>query len=89
MFPEYVERYNHHQQQLSAQIIPEQVSQEASQVENKPMLENVVNPAGENVKRVDTPRDRRKDRKQSFPTWMMLLLVSIFGIVMALPLLQL
>ncbi|KAH7546989.1 ubiquitin-conjugating enzyme E2 34 [Ziziphus jujuba] len=88
MFPEYVERYNQQQQQLSAQIIPEQAPPEPSQVENKPLLENIVNPAGDNV-RVDAPGDRRKDRKQSFPTWMMLLLVSIFGIVMALPLLQL
>lgn len=91
MFPEYVEKYNQQQQQqLSAQIIAEKASQEPSQLENsKPLLDKVANSAGENDERVDVPRDRRKEKKQPFPTWMMLLLVSIFGIVMALPLLQL
>ncbi|KAF3451947.1 hypothetical protein FNV43_RR08043 [Rhamnella rubrinervis] len=91
MFPEYVEKYNQQQQQQhSARIAAEKASQGASQLENsKPLLEKVVNSAGENDVRVDAPRDRRKEKRQPFPTWMMLLLVSIFGVVMALPLLQL
>jgi ubiquitin-conjugating enzyme E2 J2 len=85
LFPEYVEKYN--QQQLSERLLVEQMSPGPSQEENSsaPMLERVVNSVGEDVKRIDAV----KDRKQSLPTWMMFVLVSIFGIVMALPLLQL
>jgi len=83
LFPDYVEKYN--QQQLSERLVAEQVSPGPSQEENStPMLERVVN-----SERIDAVKDRRKDRKQSLPTWMMFVLVSIFGIVMALPLLQL
>ena len=68
----------------------EQMSPGPSQEENSTsMLERVVNSVGEDMKRKDAVKDRRKDRKQSLPTWMMFVLVSIFGIVMALPLLQL
>lgn len=86
MFPEYVDNYNQQQQQ---QLSPEQVQTYTSEIEDsKPLLEKANDSAGD-VKRVDDRNDRRKDRKQSIPTWMMLLLFSIFGLVMALPLLQL
>lgn len=86
MFPEYVEKYN--QQRLAEQQVLEQVSPDVPQEENsKPNVEKVGNL--EDMKTVDTLKDTRKNKKQPFPTWMMLLLVSIFGIVMALPLLQL
>ncbi|KAL0009676.1 hypothetical protein SO802_004784 [Lithocarpus litseifolius] len=81
LFPEYVEKYN--QQLLSEKLVAEQVSPELSQEERVPKS------VGEDVKRVDAVQDRRKAKKESFPPWMMFLLVSIFGIVMALPLLQL
>jgi ubiquitin-conjugating enzyme E2 J2 len=88
LFPEYVEKYN--QQQLAEKLVAEQVSAEMSREENStPMLERVPNSLGEDVQRIDAVKVGRKARKQSFPTWMMFLLVSIFGIVMALPLLQL
>ncbi|XP_030971572.1 probable ubiquitin-conjugating enzyme E2 33 isoform X2 [Quercus robur] len=88
LFPEYVEKYN--QQLLSEKLAAEQVSPELTQEENSSlMLERVPKSVGEDVKRVDAVQDRRKAKKESFPTWMMFLLVSIFGIVMALPLLQL
>ncbi|GMY34897.1 probable ubiquitin-conjugating enzyme E2 33 isoform X2 [Fagus crenata] len=88
LFPEYVEKYN--QQQLAEKLVAEQVSAEMSREENStPMLERVPNSLGEDLQRIDAVKDGRKARKQSFPTWMMFLLVSIFGIVMALPLLQL
>ncbi|XP_059458113.1 ubiquitin-conjugating enzyme E2 34-like [Corylus avellana] len=88
LFPEYVDKYN--QQQLSERLVVEQMSPGPSQEENStPMLGRVVNSVGEDMKRIDAVKDRRKDRKQSLPTWMMFVLVSIFGIVMALPLLQL
>ncbi|KAG2728497.1 hypothetical protein I3843_01G203300 [Carya illinoinensis] len=85
LFPEYVDKYNQQQQQLSEKLITEQVSPDPSQKNSTPMLERVINSAGEDT----VVKDRRINRKQSFPTWMMFLLVSIFGIVMALPLLQL
>lgn len=83
-----MEKYN--QQLLSEKLAAEQVSPEPSQVENSSlMLERVPKSVGNDVKRVDAVQDRRKAKEESFPTWMMFLLVSIFGIVMALPLLQL
>lgn len=86
LFPEYVEKYN--EQQLAEQRVSEQVSPESPNEENsRPEVKKVG--SGEDRKTIDTPKEARKNRKQSFPTWMMLLLVSIFGIVMALPLLQL
>lgn len=87
LFPEYVEKYN--QQLLSEKLAAEQVSPEPSQEENSSLLERVPKSVGEDLKRVEAVQDRRKAKKESFPTWMMFLLVSIFGIVMALPLLQL
>ncbi|KAK9231864.1 hypothetical protein WN943_022104 [Citrus x changshan-huyou] len=86
LFPEYVEKYN--EQQLAEQRVSEQLSPESRNEENsRPKVEKVG--SGEDMKTIDTPKEARKNRKQSFPTWMLLLLVSIFGIVMALPLLQL
>ncbi|KAJ7963366.1 Ubiquitin-conjugating enzyme, E2 [Quillaja saponaria] len=86
MFPEYVDKYN--QQQLVEQVVSERLSSEPSQDESsRLMLDKVVKPTGD-MKRVDDVKGGRKHRKQSFPTWMLLLLFSIFGIVMALPLLQ-
>ena len=83
MFPEYVDKYN---QQLLAS---EQMSSEMPYDESsRPVLEKVLDSA-EGMKRVDGLKDMRKNKKQPFPTWMMLLLFSIFGVVMALPLLQL
>lgn len=88
LFPEYVEKYN--QQQHSEQIISEQVKPDVMQEEkSRSALEKLDNSLGEDAKRVDTPNGQRRNGKQTFPTWLMLLLVSIFGLVMALPLLQL
>uniref|UniRef100_A0A2P2L904 E2 ubiquitin-conjugating enzyme n=3 Tax=Rhizophora mucronata TaxID=61149 RepID=A0A2P2L904_RHIMU len=85
LFPEYVEKYN--QQQQSEQV--EQMSSDVPQEEkSRSRLENLGNSPGDE-KNVDTLKDARRNRKQTFPTWMMLLLVSILGVVMALPLLQL
>lgn len=82
MFSEYVDKYN--QQQLSKKLAAEQVTPGLSQEISTPMKR-----VGEDGKRVDAVKDMKIDRKQSLPTWLMFLLVSIFGIVMALPLLQL
>lgn len=86
LFPEYVEKHN--EQQLAEQRVSEQLSPESPNEENSRQKVEKVG-LGEDMKTIDTAKQARKNRKQSFPTWMMLLLVSIFGIVMALPLLQL
>ncbi|XP_058005140.1 ubiquitin-conjugating enzyme E2 34 isoform X2 [Hevea brasiliensis] len=83
LFPEYVEKFN--QQQHSEQIISERVPQEEK---SRPSMEKLDNSL-EDLNRIDTLKDTRRNAKHTFPTWVMLLLVSIFGIVMALPLLQL
>nr|VDD42727.1 unnamed protein product [Brassica oleracea] len=84
LFPEYVEKYN--QQQLAEQT--QQTAPESPQESNS---------KAESAKTVDTTKEdsdgglkeRRKNKKQGLPAWIILLLVSVFGVVMALPLLQL
>ena len=90
LFPEYVEKYE--QQQVSVRTVPEQVSTAPAQEENlRPLLDKHGNSIGGEVNnnRVEGRKDVKNQRRQSFPTWVVLLLVSIFGILMALPLLQL
>jgi ubiquitin-conjugating enzyme E2 J2 len=87
MFPEYVEKYE--QQQLAEQPVVEQASPAASprQEENsRPLLDKNGNTIKEVKNGAEAPKQHKK---QPFPTWMLLLLVSFVGIVMALPLLQL
>ncbi|KAI4329021.1 hypothetical protein L6164_021328 [Bauhinia variegata] len=87
MFPEYVEKYN--QQQLCEQVASACVPSELSRDEgSRPILEKVAQ-SKEEMKRVDELKNARGNSKQAFPTWVMLLLFSIVGVVMALPLLQL
>ncbi|XP_061340883.1 ubiquitin-conjugating enzyme E2 34-like [Gastrolobium bilobum] len=88
MFPEYVEKYN--QQQLSEQVASERVSSEMSHDKSsKPVLDKNLDSTRADMQRVGELKDVRKNKKQPFPTWVMLLLISIFGVVMTLPLLQL
>lgn len=85
LFPEYVEKYN--QQQLAEQATSQQAPPESPQKENtKPESEKLVNPTNQGPGGLN---DRRRDKRQALPTWIILLLVSVFGVVMALPLLQL
>ena len=84
LFPEYVEKHN--QELHSEQHVSSQAPQEDK---SRPKLEKLGDSSMEDAKRVDALQDARRNRKQPFPTWMMVLLVSIFGVVMALPLLQL
>ncbi|KAJ1390585.1 Ubiquitin-conjugating enzyme E2 [Sesbania bispinosa] len=88
MFPEYVEKYN--QQQLAEQVASERVASEtALDKSSRSVLDKNLDSTGQDMKRVDGLKDVRKNKRQPFPTWMLLLLFSIFGVVMALPLLQL
>ncbi|CAN1287256.1 Ubiquitin-conjugating enzyme E2 34 [Linum perenne] len=86
LFPEYVEKYN--LQQQSSQLASD-ASPEITQDENSRPTPEKADGHPEEAARVDQAKVARRNRKQAFPTWVMLLLVSIFGIVMALPLLQL
>ncbi|KAK6914618.1 hypothetical protein RJ641_019735 [Dillenia turbinata] len=83
MFPEYVEQYN--QQQLCEQSVLDPGTPLPPPEDSTPMLNRAQH---DEVKKVETLNDRMNNRRQSFPTWLLLLLVSVFGIVMALPLLQ-
>ncbi|XP_022152623.1 ubiquitin-conjugating enzyme E2 34-like [Momordica charantia] len=86
LFPEYVEKYNQQQQQSEQLVVEHDSSRLSEEGEARHLLEK-VKPTEENVKKGDT-EDVKRNRKQSFPTWVMLLLFSIFGVLMALPLLQ-
>ncbi|XP_052175540.1 ubiquitin-conjugating enzyme E2 34-like isoform X2 [Diospyros lotus] len=89
IFPEYVQKYE--QKQLADQRVEEHESTAHNLKSNsRPLLEKMGNSKQEeNPKRVEGPRDLKNARKQSIPTWVLLVLFSIFGVVMALPLLQL
>jgi ubiquitin-conjugating enzyme E2 J2 len=79
LFPEYVEK--HYEQKLGEhQVVAEQ--EENSRGKK-------VEEGGDGKKDDILNEAARRKRKESFPTWMVLLLFSILGIVMALPLLQL
>ncbi|RXH67571.1 hypothetical protein DVH24_027718 [Malus domestica] len=73
IFPEYVEKYN--QQQLT----PEQVSSDPSQENSRPLLKKVDDSTG-GMKRVDALKEAGNKKRQSVPTWMMVLLISVFGV---------
>lgn len=85
MFPEYVEKYE--QMQLASKVDQEPVPDlEDSSVS---LAKKTGNSNAENLNKVEARRDHKNGRRQPLPTWLVLLLVSVFGIVMALPLLQL
>ncbi|XP_076925245.1 putative ubiquitin-conjugating enzyme E2 33 [Bidens hawaiensis] len=84
LFPEYVEKYE--EQRLSEQPVLEEQPVVAKQEENSQELLDKK----DEVKGVEAPKEDVKEaKKQSFPMWMVLLLVSFVGLVMALPLMQL
>ncbi|KAK2406665.1 Ubiquitin-conjugating enzyme E2 34 [Trifolium repens] len=89
MFPEYVENYN--QQLLSEQAASEQHASSESRHDksSRSVSETNLDSTPEDIKKVEGLNGVRRNKKQPFPTWLMLLLFSIFGVVMALPLLQL
>ncbi|CAL0308885.1 unnamed protein product [Lupinus luteus] len=83
MFPEYVEKYK--EQQLASERISLEMSIDES---TRPAPEKVLD-LMDDVNRVNELKDVRRNKRQPSPTWMVFLLVCIFGVVMALPLLQL
>ncbi|KAL7603676.1 hypothetical protein Lser_V15G17783 [Lactuca serriola] len=86
LFPEYVEKYE--EQWVSEQAVVEEVEGSPVVARKEENLQPLVEK--KEVKRMELAKEEVKQaRKQSFPTWMLLLLVSFVGLVMALPLLQL
>ncbi|KAH9612994.1 hypothetical protein KSS87_012586 [Heliosperma pusillum] len=85
LFPEYVEKYK---QQLAEQTKTESSPAPAQEDTSLPNSEGIDGNKPKDLGNAGV-QGRRNKQKQSIPTWMMLLLVSIFGLVMALPLLQL
>ncbi|KAL8151676.1 hypothetical protein V2J09_021484 [Rumex salicifolius] len=81
MFPEYVEIYNTKQQDESA------VSPAPSPERNNAKLKKEDNVL-DRLQAEDNKNNKRNKRKQPLPTWLLLLMFSIFGFVIALPLLQ-
>ncbi|XP_045789714.1 ubiquitin-conjugating enzyme E2 34-like [Trifolium pratense] len=87
MFPEYVDNYNLQQEQAASE---QHASSESHQDKSsRSVSETNLDSAGEDMKKVEGLNAVRRNKKQPFPTWLMFLLFSIFGVVMALPLLQL
>lgn len=82
-----MEKYE--RQQLPSQPVPEQVSSVPTEAEkSRPLLEEHDNSAKDEANRAKPLKDVKNQQRKSVPTWLLLLLVSIFGVVMALPLLQ-
>eukprot|EP00262_Sarcandra_glabra_P018393 TRINITY_DN6582_c0_g1_i3.p1 TRINITY_DN6582_c0_g1~~TRINITY_DN6582_c0_g1_i3.p1 ORF type:complete len:150 (+),score=16.25 TRINITY_DN6582_c0_g1_i3:685-1134(+) len=84
MFPEYVDKYN--QLQMAEQSVSERLSHKVDVKTTSAMLGNAMKQEGTGIEETNDGRNRRRTKK--FPFWLLLLLVSVFGIVMALPLLQ-
>ncbi|KAG9450939.1 hypothetical protein H6P81_010904 [Aristolochia fimbriata] len=89
LFPEHVERYNQ-QLQNSKQVVSEQTLSRRETSKFGGPTTVVVN--GTNVEGKDREEiandGRNRSRTKKFSFWLLLLLASVFGIVMALPLLQ-
>lgn len=86
LFPEYVEKY---EEQLSAEQSVEPAAPASILDKNsEPSLKKQC--AEKELQNVEIPKELNNlQRRRSLPTWLLLLLVFIFGVVMALPLLQL
>ncbi|WOL06514.1 ubiquitin-conjugating enzyme E2 34-like [Canna indica] len=83
LFPEYVEKYQ--QQQAPTQSISEPQTMDESSNHSTPTEEN--SKQGGQDREIVYDANKRRQSKQ-VPFWLVLLLLSIFGVVMALPLLQ-
>ncbi|GMH03845.1 hypothetical protein Nepgr_005684 [Nepenthes gracilis] len=88
MFPEYVEKYNQQQQLSKEAEAEESTTSSCEDIPMHPKHDGLANDMQGNSNNVEDRMEKRNNGRQSFPTWMLLLLFSIFGLVMALPLLQ-
>ncbi|RCV20262.1 hypothetical protein SEVIR_4G039900v4 [Setaria viridis] len=86
LFPEYVEKYNQQQQleNTAAESEPREnpaAPAPSPAVQQAPVVANRAQPVAE--------AHREKNQKKAVPFWMVLVMFSVFGAVMALPLMQL
>ncbi|PWZ17822.1 putative ubiquitin-conjugating enzyme E2 33 [Zea mays] len=85
LFPEYVEKYNQQLQleNTAAEPVPQENPAPAPSpaVQQAPTVANRAQPLAE--------ARRDKNQKKAVPFWMVLVMFSVFGAVMALPLMQL
>jgi len=92
LFPEYVEKYSQQQvaeEEAATQQTTTSENQDFPQKDNaKVESEKSVGLKKESIQEVGL-KERRRNKKEALPGWIVLLLVSIVGVVMALPLLQL
>ncbi|XP_010482359.1 PREDICTED: probable ubiquitin-conjugating enzyme E2 33 [Camelina sativa] len=88
LFPEYVEKYSQ-QQVAEEEAATQQKTPEDSPESEKPKVESdkSVGLKKEGIQEMGL-KERRRNKKEALPGWIVLLLVSIVGVVMALPLLQ-
>jgi len=88
MFPEYVEKYE--QQQLADQSNLDQMPMSPTHGNLRPSSSRgrIDNSNVVNLNKADALKEQKDPKRQRFPAWVVFLLVSMFGIVMALPLLQ-
>ncbi|XP_010442532.1 PREDICTED: probable ubiquitin-conjugating enzyme E2 33 [Camelina sativa] len=88
LFPEYVEKYSQ-QQVAEEEAATQQKTPEDSPESENPKVESEKSVAikKEGIQEVGL-KERRRNKKEALPGWIVLLLVSIVGVVMALPLLQ-
>ncbi|MQM08188.1 hypothetical protein Taro_041047 [Colocasia esculenta] len=85
LFPEYIEKHN--QLTNKEQLAPGQKLRENPRPVAGIVERRVARPEGEGD---DAPRvEARRGRSKKVPVWLLVLLASVFGFVMALPLLQL
>ncbi|XP_020578883.1 ubiquitin-conjugating enzyme E2 34-like [Phalaenopsis equestris] len=90
LFPEYVEKYNHNQLRAVEQSVSEQPTQK-QQPNPTPSTTYEAAKRPENATEQNIPVNIARNRQQTrnVPLWLLLLLASVFGVVMALPLFQL
>ncbi|XP_051147673.1 ubiquitin-conjugating enzyme E2 34-like [Andrographis paniculata] len=89
LFPEYIEKY---EEQIAAEQLAEEVVQVQSPAQDEKSGSTLKKRGGkEEGQNGEAPKElnKQQERRRSFPTWLLLLLVLIFAAVMALPLLQL
>ncbi|XP_023637252.1 probable ubiquitin-conjugating enzyme E2 33 isoform X1 [Capsella rubella] len=88
LFPDYVEKYSQQQVAEEEAATQQTTPKDSTQTENsKVESEKSVGLRKEGIEEMGL-KEKRRNKKEALPGWIVLLLVSIVGVVMALPLLQ-
>lgn len=86
MFPEYVDKYN--QLQAAEQLILEQSTPRMEGIRAAATTPRNAMKQDASDRKENTNDAKHRRRQKKFPVWLLLLLVWVFGFLMALPLLQ-